>query len=174
MIKNAFALLSFALCVACAPPGYENAAFTKVAWPLTDQAMTIDQRVEVEGRLIALNYLSEPADGVITRNSRQAIRSFQTDIGAPATGVISLPLLDALQTNTAYMSPSELKKVRSGVLVDATRTRPSQTTVKRTPTPRRVTPTTTVSEDRERGDGGGGDTSGDSGGSGGAGAGAWN
>lgn len=148
---------------ACAPPGYQDAAFTKVAWPTVDQALTLNQRIEIEGRLKALKYLSEPADGVMTRSSRNAIRAFQTDIGAPATGVVSLPLLDALQTNTAFLTPQNLKKVNSGVIVQG----PSRPPVRARAAATNSTSTPTSAG--SSGDGGGG-----GGGSGGSGAGAWN
>ena len=105
------------LLAGCAPPGYHDAVFTNVSWPRADQPLSIEQRIEVEGRLRALDYFSEPADGVITRGSRTAIRAFQQDIGAPANGHLSLPLLDALQTNSAFLTADELRQARSGQVV---------------------------------------------------------
>lgn len=125
--------------------------------------MTLDQRIEIEGRLKALKYLSEPADGVMTRNSRRAIRAFQTDIGAPATGVVSLPLLDALQTNTGFLSAEELRRVNQGAVIQAPRQRPAPT----------VRPARSASVSSSSSDSGGSSES-SGGGSGGSGAGAWN
>ncbi|MFD1343705.1 peptidoglycan-binding protein [Litorisediminicola beolgyonensis] len=166
MLRFGLGALGLAVLAACAPPGYESAAFTAVRWPAADQPLSIEQRVEVEGRLRTLNYLREPADGVITAGSRTAIRTFQRDIGAPSNGFVSLPLLDALQTNTAFLSADELRAANRGVVVDATRNRPArQAPLRRAAS----TPTATG--------GGGGDAGGSGGGGGGAGgsgAGAWN
>jgi len=154
---GAFCLLNL---VACAPPGYETAAFVKVKWPTSDQAISLEQRIEIEGRLKALKYLSDSADGVLTKSTRLAIRSFQTDIGAPATGFVSVPLLDALQTNSAFLTASELQQVKQGVIVQSLKTRPAAQAQNRT------TPSDDVSIEADGG--------GDGGGAGGAGAGAWN
>lgn len=159
-------LVGLSILTGCAPPGYENAAFTRIQWPTTDQAMTIDQRIEIEGRLKALNYLSEPADGVVTRESRQAIRAFQTDIGAPANGIVSVPLLDALQTNTAYLTPEEVGQFNQDARVPARSTRPAATTA--------VGSKAVAPNPASTGAGGEGGGEGGSGGAGGSGAGAWN
>ena len=130
MGRNLFLTAMTISCVAvlssCAPPGYSDLLFTSVTWPRADQALSIEQRIEVEGRLRALNYLGEPADGVISAKTRDAVRTFQRDIGAPVTGFLTFPLLDALRTNSAFLTANELKAVKQGAIVDPTRTRPTR------------------------------------------------
>lgn len=141
----------------CAPAGYEGAAFTSINWPKEDQSITSQQKVEIERHLKALKYLNEPADGILTKNSRSAIRMFQTDIGAPATGFVSVPLLDALKFNSAPLSAEQSQKIRKGP-VKVAQTAPSQKPAR-------------SASNAEQGEQDGGGTSG---GSGGSGAGAWN
>jgi len=155
---GAFCLLNL---TACSPPGYETAAFTSVNWPSSDQAVTLEQRIEVEGRLRALKYLSEPADGVLTKSTRLAIRAFQTDIGAPVTGFVSVLLLDALQTNSAFLTPSELQKAMQGSILEARGKQP--------------VPVASAKKRTRQSDGLSGEADASvGGGDGGAGAGAWN
>ncbi len=155
-------LACLSLLSACAPPGYSESILTSIAWPRSDQALSIEQRAEVEGRLRALKYLSEPADGVISVKTRDAIRSFQRDIGAPISGFVSVPLLDALRTNSAYLTADELKAVNRGAIIEPSRSR--------TTTPAKLSPASTDANAA----GGGSDGSGSAGGSGGASGGAWN
>lgn len=148
----------------CAPPGYENAAFTSVRWPGSDAPLTVEQRAEIEGRLRALGYLREPADAVITTGTRSAVKRYQGDIGAPVNGFVSGPLLDSLRLNTAYLSSDDVRSLtRTGQATSAPK-RIQQSSPRRTPV--RTQPQQSSSSSSGSGDSGG--AGGDSGG------GAWN
>lgn len=147
----------------CAPPGFENAAFTSVRWPNADTPLTIDQRAEIEGRLRALGYLKEPADAVITVGTRAAISRYQGDIGAPSNGFVTAPLLDSLRLNTSFLSAEDIRNLtRTGRAT----TRPTR--IPRTSTPRAATSVPISSDTGNSGEAGGGGAGGASGG------GAWN
>ena len=105
MTRKIISALTILLLAACAPPGYEDAAFTSVSWPDRDTAVSPQQRVEIEQHLAALGYLKERPDGAISRSTRNAIRLYQADIGAPASGYVSAPLLDSLRLNSGGIAP---------------------------------------------------------------------
>lgn len=97
---------------ACAPPGQGASGFRDIDWPRADHALSASESREVEVLLARLGYKPGAADGQITTTTRQAIRLYQRDIGAPITGFISTPLLQSLRINapqtatTTYVKPA--------------------------------------------------------------------
>lgn len=129
MTRKIISALTILLLAACAPPGYEDAAFTSVSWPDRDTAVSPQQRVEIEQHLAALGYLKERPDGAISRSTRNAIRLYQADIGAPASGYVSAPLLDSLRLNSGGVAPVQASPVpvRTSTSSTTSSTAPSST-----------------------------------------------
>ncbi len=69
----------------------------RTPFPPDAQGMTIDDRKELQRRLTARGYDTQGADGVIGRNTTEAISAYQTASGLPVTGEPSLALLQQLR-----------------------------------------------------------------------------
>lgn len=162
----ALAISSLAL-GACAPPGQQSVGFRDIDWPRADQSLSASDSREIEILLVRLGYMRGGADGNITTTTRQSIRAYQRDIGAPITGFVSIPLLYSLRTSApavtgartttaSTVAPTYKTSSASSKPVQTSTTTPSTPTA---PVRRSVTPVA---------DGGGG------GGAGGSGGGAWN
>lgn len=67
------------------------------AWPVTDRPLARAEREELQKRLHQHGLDTGPADGIIGRQSRAAIRAFQRTRGLPEDGYPSLQLLDLLR-----------------------------------------------------------------------------
>ncbi len=67
------------------------------AWPESDRPLARAEREELQKRLAQHGLDTGPADGIIGRQSRAAIRSFQRTRGLPEDGYASLQLLDLLR-----------------------------------------------------------------------------
>ena len=137
----------------CAPPGQGNVGFRDIDWPRADHLMSASENREIEVLLGQLGYLRGGIDGQITKATRDAIRAYQRDIGAPITGFVSTPLLQSLRANATGASAAQ----------------PQQATTYTAPTTSNRTPAPSSSSSGGGGGGGGG-----SGGAGGGGGGAWN
>jgi uncharacterized caspase-like protein len=63
------------------------------------QPVTLTAHIqEAQERLYELNYDSGPASGALTRQTEQAIREFEAQLGVPATGRLTVALLQRLRT----------------------------------------------------------------------------
>ena len=144
---------------ACAPPGQNTVGFRDIDWPRADHFMSASESREIEILLVRLGYMRGGADGQITKSTRQAIRSYQRDIGAPITGYVSTPLLNSLRINAPQQAATYVQPAATNVPVQR---RPA-TTQKAAPV-RKPTPVSS----------GGNDGAGGEGGAGGAGGGGWN
>ena len=151
------------LLTACAPPGQGSVGFRDIDWPRADQIMSASDNREIEILLNQLGYLRGGLDGQIGTDTRAAIRRYQTDIGAPATGFVSQPLLFSLRANAPASAsvPAAATSAPTATMAPA----PRQTTSAATSTG----PTTRSVSGSNR-DSGGGGSSRLGGGSGGA----WN
>jgi lytic murein transglycosylase len=69
----------------------------RTPFPPDAQGMTIEDRKELQRRLTARGYDTQGADGVIGRNTTEAISAYQADSGLPVTGAPSLALLERLR-----------------------------------------------------------------------------
>jgi lytic murein transglycosylase len=69
----------------------------RTPFPPDAQGMTIDDRKELQRRLTARGYDTQGADGVIGRNTTEAISAYQAASGLPVTGEPSLALLQRLR-----------------------------------------------------------------------------
>ena len=93
-------IAAFAL-TACAPKGLEDAGMFHGKWPAQDIPVSSEARVETEALLSQLGYDPGAVDGAITRQTRTAIKRFQSDLGVGASGFISPMLLAALRANSS-------------------------------------------------------------------------
>lgn len=150
----------------CDLPGLEGPTFIR-KWPTADQPMSVASKLEIERHLRTLNYMRSGVDGKITPQTRQAVKRYQRDIGAPTNGFIGSMLLASLRANvgvaTAPAAPKATVTPRAVRTTTTTTTTRPTTTVTPTPTP---TAPATPEWSGGQGDGGGG-------GGGGSGGGAW-
>lgn len=66
-------------------------------WVRPADALTIEEKFELQERLQKIGYYAEEVDGILGRGSRQAIRAYQENTGLPVDGKPSQALLDALR-----------------------------------------------------------------------------
>jgi peptidoglycan hydrolase-like protein with peptidoglycan-binding domain len=91
---------SLALLVGCAPVQPQIAAPAPVSaseWPSADIPISDLDKAEIQASLNKLGYEAGAVDGFVGRQSREAIRGFQADIGVSPTGYYSPLLLDRLR-----------------------------------------------------------------------------
>jgi peptidoglycan hydrolase-like protein with peptidoglycan-binding domain len=91
---------SLALMVGCAPVQQQIAAPAPVSaseWPSADIPISDLDKAEIQASLNKLGYEAGAVDGFVGRQSREAIRGFQADIGVSPTGYYSPLLLDRLR-----------------------------------------------------------------------------
>ena len=67
------------------------------AWPRDQQQLSRQDRIDLQTLLTARGYDTQGIDGIIGPNSRQAVRSFQEEIGAPPDGYPTMELLNQLR-----------------------------------------------------------------------------
>ncbi len=72
------------------------------AWPLAQRAMTRDERIELQLRLMAFGHDTGGIDGILGNRSREAVRLFQLSQALPADGYPSLDVLDRLRLTEIY------------------------------------------------------------------------
>lgn len=92
---------SYALAVAHLADRLRGGEPIAASWPRDDQPLSRDDRMELQRLLAARGYDPGGVDGVIGRNTRAAIRSFQREIGRPADGYPTVELLERLRSATA-------------------------------------------------------------------------
>ncbi len=88
---------SYVLAVGLLGDSLRGEVFSLQRWPQQDQPMSRSQRLETQQLLIRLGYLDDKADGIIGKNSQQAIRKFQLDHDLPADGYPSIRLLERIR-----------------------------------------------------------------------------
>jgi peptidoglycan hydrolase-like protein with peptidoglycan-binding domain len=88
--------------------------------------MSASENREIEILLARLGYMRGGADGVITTSTRQAIRTYQRDIGAPVTGFVSTPLLQSLRSNAPHQAATATTYTQPTKKKAATRTAPNR------------------------------------------------
>lgn len=111
---------------ACAPPGQGAAGFRDIDWPRADHLMSASENREIEILMARLGYMRGGADGVITTSTRQAIRTYQRDIGAPVTGFVSTPLLQSLRSNAPQQAATATTYTQPTTKKAATKTAPNR------------------------------------------------
>lgn len=139
----------------CAPSTDPAAIYERSPWPNSDQTLSASERAEIEAGLKRLGYFRGTVDGLITKDTRKAVREYQSDIGAPENGIVSGKLLN------------NLRRAQQDVAIAAPATASSVTL-----SPKKSTTTSNRSAQTTSGEGGG-EGGGSGGGAGGSG-GAWN
>ncbi|AWK86972.1 lytic murein transglycosylase [Azospirillum thermophilum] len=75
-------------------------------WPREEQALSRDERMELQQRLASLGYEPGTPDGIVGANTRNAVRRFQKSVGAIPDGFATKGLLDRLrQSGTGTPAP---------------------------------------------------------------------
>jgi membrane-bound lytic murein transglycosylase B len=67
------------------------------AWPREDQPLSRADRIELQTLLTARGHDTKGTDGIVGRNTRAAIRSFQREVGERPDGYASVALLNRLR-----------------------------------------------------------------------------
>jgi lytic murein transglycosylase len=88
---------SYALAVAYLGQRVMGGAGVKAPWPVDEPLLSLDEREELQQRLVDRNLLVGNVDGVIGLKSRKAIRAFQLLVGLPADGFATKALLAELR-----------------------------------------------------------------------------
>lgn len=102
MLVGATALAALAACVPAqntAPQSVAAQAVTNADVPISDQ-----HKAEIQAGLNKLGYDAGMVDGFIGRQSRDAIRAFQADIGATADGFYSPALLERVRAEAGVVA----------------------------------------------------------------------
>lgn len=92
---------SYALSVAYLGQRVMGGPGVKATWPVNEPALSLDEREEVQQRLIDRGLLAGSADGVIGLKTRKAIRTFQLQVGLPADGFATKAFLDELRRHAS-------------------------------------------------------------------------
>jgi membrane-bound lytic murein transglycosylase B len=66
-------------------------------WPRQEAALSKDERLELQQRLATLGLEPGAADGIVGANTRNAVRRFQSSIGAIPDGFATKALLERLR-----------------------------------------------------------------------------
>jgi membrane-bound lytic murein transglycosylase B len=74
-------------------------------WPLDERPLTRTQAVTLQEGLVALGYLNGAADGVLGRQTRGALRSYQKARGLMPDGFATLSLLARIESERAAAPP---------------------------------------------------------------------
>ncbi len=88
---------SYALSVAYLGQRVMGGPGVKATWPVNEPLLSLDEREELQQRLIDRGLLAGGADGVIGLKTRKAIRTFQLQVGLPADGFATKVFLDELR-----------------------------------------------------------------------------
>jgi membrane-bound lytic murein transglycosylase B len=92
---------SYALAVGLLADAMAGAPPLKAAWPRDERPLSRDERVAFQQALAMLGFDPGPADGILGRHSRAALRQYQTAHGLAADGFPTAALLERLQSETA-------------------------------------------------------------------------
>ena len=104
-----FGALALALAAGCAQTpsiglGGDPAPAAQPEWPTADVPISDMDKARIQASLNKLGYDAGTVDGFIGRQSREAIRAYQADIGAPANGHYSPKLVSRLQDEAGPVS----------------------------------------------------------------------
>jgi lytic murein transglycosylase len=88
---------SYALAVAYLGQRVMGGPGVKAKWPVDEPLLSLDEREELQQRLVDRGLLAGNVDGVIGLKSRKAIRAFQLQVGLPADGFATKGLLEELR-----------------------------------------------------------------------------
>jgi membrane-bound lytic murein transglycosylase B len=92
---------SYALSVAYLGQRVMGGPGVKAAWPVDEPPLALEEREELQQRLVDRGLLAGAVDGVIGLKSRKAIRAFQLEAGLPADGFATKSLLEELRRRAA-------------------------------------------------------------------------
>ena len=88
---------SYALAIGLLSERFEGAGQVRGSWPQGEQPLSRSERLELQERLTQRGFDPGTADGIIGANTRNAIRSFQQQLGWPADGHPTQELLGRLR-----------------------------------------------------------------------------
>ncbi len=92
MIKRYNPSDSYALAVGLLGDVAFGLPFVQAAWPRHEQPLRRSEVAQVQTRLMAMGYDTGGADGVAGRNTRSAVRSYQSSIGMVPDGFLNRTL----------------------------------------------------------------------------------
>lgn len=88
---------SYALAIGLLSERFDGAGRVRASWPQGEQPLSRSERLELQERLTIQGFEPGAADGIIGANTRNAIRSFQQQLGWPADGHPTQELLGRLR-----------------------------------------------------------------------------
>jgi len=88
---------SYGLAIGLLSERFDGAGRVRASWPQGEQPLSRSERVELQERLSNQGFDPGAADGIIGANTRNAIRSFQQQLGWPADGHPTQELLGRLR-----------------------------------------------------------------------------
>jgi len=91
---------SYALAVALLADRMAGRASVLGSWPRQELALTKDERMELQQRLTTLGMEPGTPDGIVGANTRNAVRRFQSSVGAVPDGFATKSLLDRLRQSS--------------------------------------------------------------------------
>jgi membrane-bound lytic murein transglycosylase B len=74
-------------------------------WPTGERRLSLEQRKELQERLIATGYLEGEVDGIVGSGTLEGIKSYQRAKGLPADGYPTLTLLKTLRSEPPPVQP---------------------------------------------------------------------
>lgn len=92
---------SYALSVAYLGDRVMGGQGIQAKWPVGEQPLSLEEREEIQQRLVDMGHLAGSVDGVIGLKSRKAIRLFQQAAGLPADGFATKSLLLEMRRRAA-------------------------------------------------------------------------
>lgn len=88
---------SYSLAVALLADRMTGKPGVRGSWPREEQALSRDERIDLQQRLAALGMEPGAADGIVGANTRNAVRRFQASIGEIPDGFATKGLLERLR-----------------------------------------------------------------------------
>ncbi|WP_280109874.1 peptidoglycan-binding protein [Azospirillum sp. B506] len=88
---------SYSLAVALLADRMTGKPGVRGGWPREEQALSKDERIDLQQRLASLGLEPGAADGIVGANTRNAVRRFQTSVGEIPDGFATKALLDRLR-----------------------------------------------------------------------------
>ncbi|BAI72393.1 lytic murein transglycosylase [Azospirillum sp. B510] len=88
---------SYSLAVALLADRMTGKPGVRGSWPREEQALSKDERIDLQQRLAALGMEPGTADGIVGANTRNAVRRFQASVGEIPDGFATKALLDRLR-----------------------------------------------------------------------------
>ncbi|PWC98473.1 lytic murein transglycosylase [Azospirillum sp. TSO5] len=88
---------SYSLAVALLADRMTGKPGVRGSWPREEQALSRDERIDLQQRLAALGMDPGAADGIVGANTRNAVRRFQASVGEIPDGFATKALLERLR-----------------------------------------------------------------------------